>query len=232
MKYRTKIISTILGILLSLISAHSYPQTTAIPNGVSASDGASSNYVTVRWNSVSGATSYNISRCLTTSTSSSSCVATARGKTGTSYNATSGTVGTTYYYRVRACNSNGCSAYSSYDTGYKGNNNQLSDNSDYSGLWVTSSGALASVNINEDNTISLLIADRDTLGLDTWELVTGILIGNSAYVDTLVARGEITYYIEFTSSITAKATLISCLAEIGYICRYPNGTVFTASKIN
>jgi len=230
MKYRTKIISTIFGILLSLISAHSYPQNTAIPTGISASDGASSNYVTVRWNNVSGATSYDITRCTTTAVTS--CSATARGKTGTSYNAGSGAAGTTYYYRVRACNSNGCSAYSSYDTGYKGNNNQLSDNSDYSGLWVTSSGALASININEDNSISLLIADRDTLGLDIWELVTGILIGNSAYVDTLVGRAEATYYIEFTSSITAKATLISCLAEFGYTCRYRNGTVFTASKIN
>jgi len=86
------------------------------PTGISASDGTSSNYVTVRWNSVSGATSYDITRCTTTAVTS--CNATARGKTGTSYNAGSGAADTTYYYRVRACNNNGCSAWSDYDTGY------------------------------------------------------------------------------------------------------------------
>jgi hypothetical protein len=103
------------------ISSNSKP---SIPTGVSASDGTSSSYVTVKWNSVSGATKYDITRC--TSTSVYSCNATAKGKTGTSYNATSGTVGTTYYYRVRACNSAGCSDWSNYDTGYKGSSGSSS----------------------------------------------------------------------------------------------------------
>jgi len=230
MKIKMKMPSFILGIFITLLSAHSYSQSIAIPTGVSASDGTSNSYVTVKWDSVSGATSYDITRCTTTAVSS--CNATAKGKTGSSYNATSGTVGTTYYYRVRACNSSGCSSWSNFDTGYKGNNDQLSENYDYSGLWLASTGAVAGVNINENDTITVLIADRDTFDLDIWELLRGTLFGNSAYVYTWVGHAKSTYYIEFTSRITAKATLVSCVADIGYICRYPDGSVFTASKIN
>ena len=98
------------------VNVYSAPVPSA-PTGVTASDGTYTNKVVVSWNSSSGATSYRVYRC--TSTSTASCGSSLSSPTGTSYSDTGGTPGTTYYYRVKACNSSGCSGYSSYNTGYR-----------------------------------------------------------------------------------------------------------------
>lgn len=87
------------------------------PTGVSASDGDSTSYVAVSWNSSTGATGYQLYRC--TSSSTSSCGSAIYSGSSLSYNDTGATAGTTYYYRVNASNSDGTSEYSSYDPGYK-----------------------------------------------------------------------------------------------------------------
>lgn len=64
--------------------------------------------ITVSWPAATGATSYNVYRSTTTGTAGTL----AGSSTTTSYVDTSGTVGATYYYTVKAVNSSGASAAS------------------------------------------------------------------------------------------------------------------------
>jgi hypothetical protein len=86
------------------------------PTNVSATDGTSTANVTVTWSAVAGATSYEIWRGTSNSSSSAMKVGTS---TSTSYSDTSATPGTTYYYWVKAVASVGTSVFSSCDSGYK-----------------------------------------------------------------------------------------------------------------
>ena len=83
------------------------------PTGVSATDGTYAYKVRVTWSSVSGATSYTVYRA----TSSGGTKSTIGSISNTTYDDTSASVGTTYYYWVKASNSYGTSDYSSYNTG-------------------------------------------------------------------------------------------------------------------
>ncbi len=78
------------------------------PTGVTAT--ASSSYINITWNSVSGATSYKIYR----STSASGSYSYIDVSTVTRYSDYTATAGTTYYYKVSAVNSAGESSKSSY----------------------------------------------------------------------------------------------------------------------
>ena len=78
------------------------------PSGLSAS--ATSSCIELTWNSVSGATSYNVYR----STSASGTYSNIKSTTSAYYTDCSVTAGTTYYYKVSAKNSAGESAQSSY----------------------------------------------------------------------------------------------------------------------
>lgn len=85
--------------------------------GVQATDGTFTDKVRITWNSVATAINYKIYRCSNNSTASCSLLST---DPSSPYNDTSGVVGTTYYYRVKACNSSGCSMnYSGANSGYR-----------------------------------------------------------------------------------------------------------------
>ncbi len=86
------------------------------PSKPSASDSTYSDKVKVSWSSVSGATSYRVYRCTNTSTSSCSTYYT---DSSSPYDDTSATAGVDYYYRLKACNSAGCSGFSTYDAGMR-----------------------------------------------------------------------------------------------------------------
>ena len=88
------------------------------PSNVQASDGTYSNKVHITWNSVSGATRYEVYRA---SSSGGSYSQIASNVTGTSYDDTSVTAGQHYWYKVKACNGCGCSGYSSANEGWAGN---------------------------------------------------------------------------------------------------------------
>ncbi|MCL1947113.1 MAG: fibronectin type III domain-containing protein [Chitinivibrionia bacterium] len=79
------------------------------PGGVSAS-GQSSSSIKISWNSVSGASTYNVYRSTSASGSYSSIINTA----STSYTNTGLSSSATYYYKITAQNICGESAYSSY----------------------------------------------------------------------------------------------------------------------
>ena len=87
-----------------------------IPPTVSATDGTYTNKVRITWNSVSGATRYYVYR----STSSSGTYSSLGYVTGLYKDDTSVTPGTTYYYKVKAYNNGRYSAYSAYNSGWRG----------------------------------------------------------------------------------------------------------------
>ena len=88
----------------------------AAPTGLTATDGTYTDKVTVSWSAVSGATSYKVYR----NTTSDSGTATQIGTpTPTTYNDTTATAGTTYYYWAKATNAAGDSGFSGYDSGYR-----------------------------------------------------------------------------------------------------------------
>ena len=114
---------TVLAIMLTVLSAgmaSADVDPSAIPNppsGVSASNGTYTHRVEVTWNASPGATYYEIYRSVLLYGGFTKV----GGSVTTSGSDYSGEPGRDYYYRVAACNSEGCSTYlSSYsDTGYR-----------------------------------------------------------------------------------------------------------------
>ena len=92
------------------------PLAPTAPSNIVASNGTYSNSIRVSWNEVSNATRYEIYRC--NSPKVTSC-----GNhlvRNNPFDDTDVISNETFYYRVKACNNNGCSEYSNYDSGYIG----------------------------------------------------------------------------------------------------------------
>jgi len=117
------------------------------PTNVQASDGTYLDKVQVTWIASSGATSYAVYRA-----ASRRGTKVAIGTTSdTTYDDTTASVGRTYYYYVKASNSNGASGLSAYNTGYRSDgkpslptNVQASDGTYVDKVqvtWTASSGA-------------------------------------------------------------------------------------------
>jgi hypothetical protein len=85
------------------------------PSNISASKGIYTDKVLVSWSASSGANRYQVYRCATGASSSCIYLSDASGSPYADINLA---IGTTYYYRVVACNHVGCSGYSAYDTGF------------------------------------------------------------------------------------------------------------------
>jgi len=92
------------------------PPTQPVSSDLSVSSGTYSAKIEVSWESVSNATFYEAYRC--TSLLTSSCVQVYSGS-DTSYDDTAAQSGVTYYYRIKACNTAGCSAFGNSKPGYK-----------------------------------------------------------------------------------------------------------------
>jgi carboxypeptidase T len=90
--------------------------TLVAPTGVAASDGTSTDEVQVTWNSSTNSTYYEVFRNTSDSTSG---VTQLGSPTVLQYDDTSADFDTNYWYFVKACNSNGCSDYSTPDSGYR-----------------------------------------------------------------------------------------------------------------
>jgi fibronectin type 3 domain-containing protein len=85
------------------------------PTNLQASDGTYKDKVLLTWTASSGATSYNVYRA----TSSGSAKTLLGSPAGATYADTTATPGVTYYYWVKACIGTNCSAYSSFNTGWR-----------------------------------------------------------------------------------------------------------------
>jgi fibronectin type 3 domain-containing protein len=89
------------------------------PGSVSATDGTSTDNVEVSWDGPPGSTSYQVYRC--TGTSTATCGSAVGSPTASPYQDATAPRGTTYYYRVKACaGASNCSAFSDYDSGWRG----------------------------------------------------------------------------------------------------------------
>ncbi len=91
--------------------------TPARPTGIRASDGSYPKRVRVTWNKVIGTTIYRIFRC---STKGPDCGSPVGFPKNPVFDDFKGKTGVVYYYRIRACNANGCSAFSVADAGHRG----------------------------------------------------------------------------------------------------------------
>jgi fibronectin type 3 domain-containing protein len=87
------------------------------PAVVSASDGTSTNYVSVAWSSVSNASAYEVWR--NTEPSSSTASKLVADTTATSYLDANATPGVVYYYWVKSKTTSLTSDFSPYDSGYR-----------------------------------------------------------------------------------------------------------------
>ncbi|MGA1869867.1 MAG: BACON domain-containing protein [bacterium] len=95
--------------------------TPSAPTGVTATKGTYTDKIRVTWNLVSGATSYNVYRATSVGGPLShfgTCDNLGYSNDIEFIDDTQGSAGITYYYLVKALNSNGESGYSSYDTGW------------------------------------------------------------------------------------------------------------------
>jgi hypothetical protein len=86
------------------------------PGGVNASDGTFTNKVQVGWNAATGATSYQVYRNTTNSSSGSAMVG---ASASAPFEDLTATPGASLWYFVKACSSTGCSAFSDGDSGYR-----------------------------------------------------------------------------------------------------------------
>jgi predicted phage tail protein len=107
------------------------------PTNVSATDGTFTDKVQITWTASSGATSYKVYRYTSNNSSSASLIG---SPTTTSFNDTSAAAGTTYYYWVKATNTSGDSAFSSYNTGWRATAGSLAEAFDNTSLTVTTGG--------------------------------------------------------------------------------------------
>ena len=101
----------------SFISVTSSDSALVNPEITFASIKKSAEYVTVGWEAVYGAKSYKIYRCQNIYLSS--CLLEKTVSSVTSTNITTGDYSTDYFYRVKACDSNYCSGFSSFAKGSK-----------------------------------------------------------------------------------------------------------------
>jgi len=85
------------------------------PTGIKATDGTFPDRVRVTFNTVAGATVYRVFRCVT---AGQTCGLPIGFPKNGSFDDTKGVPGTVYYYRVRACNSEGCGKFSAANTGF------------------------------------------------------------------------------------------------------------------
>jgi hypothetical protein len=89
----------------------------AAPTGVNATDGAYSDKVRVTWGGVSNAAAYEVWRGTSSSTGSATRIAT--DLAATTFDDTTATPGTTYWYWVKSKNSGGTSGFSAGNSGFR-----------------------------------------------------------------------------------------------------------------
>lgn len=88
------------------------------PTGVAASDGTSTDMVQISWYASPDATYYQLIR--DTINTTSGAIKLVNGHPANAYDDLHVVPDVTYYYWVKACNDEGCSAYSASDSGYRG----------------------------------------------------------------------------------------------------------------
>ncbi len=182
-----------------------YLTPTQTPTGVSASDGTFSDRVRVTWNAVDGAKRYEVWR----STSAADNGVKIADPVSTSYDDMTAVVGTTYYYRVRACNI-GCTGFSAYDSGYRA----VSTPSAPSGVSASDGTYVDRIRITWN-------ASADATYYEVWRSMVAtdngskiIELSDTTYDDSSVSE-NVTYYYRIKACNTSGCSNFSA-ADSGY----------------
>jgi hypothetical protein len=193
------------------------------PTGVQASYATIPNEVLVAWNTISGATSYNVWRNTTNSTGTATKIAS--GLTGTSYTDSTASTTTVDYYWVTASNATQTSVYSSSAEGLAElpapGSLAATTNSDINIMvtWNTVAGATGySVFRNTSNTLGTAtdIAPDDA---------------STSYVDTSATPGSTYYYwVEAVNALQTGAAAGSVNGEMTALAT-PGGVTATYATI-
>ncbi len=102
--------------------------------------------------------------------------------------------------------------------------------SPFSGAWQTSDGRYISIHQNGGDVLFVLLHTEPAFHV--WEALSGTAVGTIARVTTIYGWLNVQFAVELKSSTTMQITQISCSPLIaGYTCKYPNGTVLTATKV-
>jgi len=123
--FETNKVVTIQGISLTTISNAPYKtgytsnnglSTLSAPTDVSATDGIYEDRTEITWTPVNGATYYEVWRHTSNNIGAAALIA---SNAISPYSDAGGSLGKPYYYWVKACNTNGCSNFSTSNTGFR-----------------------------------------------------------------------------------------------------------------
>jgi fibronectin type 3 domain-containing protein len=183
----------------------------SVPTGVMASDGTYKEKVEVTWDAATGAKDYMVYR--NTSDSTTGAILLADSHPSTTFDDTSASPSTDYYYWVRACGSGVCTGYSSSDLGYL-----------YKTIPSKPSGVIASDGLYPDR-VHLYWTDSDytdyyRIFRNTINSTSGTIEMENAYpinsYDDLYAIPDITYYY-FIKACNADGCSSFSNSESGYL---------------
>ena len=101
----------------------------------------------------------------------------------------------------------------------------------FSGLWYTSSGNYISIHQSGNTIIAATLGiQANTRGV--WEAFQATVVGQSATAITVWGYVDSTVTVRLTSPTTMLITQLSCSSLVpGWLCAYPYGTQFTATRI-
>ena len=173
-----------------LLAMESEPVVPDIPTGVSASDGTSTAFVHVTWRASAGATSYEVWRA--TSNSSSAAARVAGSVTTPYYDDISAVEGTTYWYWVKASNSSGTSGFSASDSGHRAYEIPAAPTGVSASDGTSSAGVVVSWNAVAAAASYTVWRSATSLSADATQIASGIT--STTYTDTSAASDTDYWY--------------------------------------
>lgn len=152
-------------------SGYVFVQVPDIPSGVQASDGFFDDRIQITWQTSQSASSYNIYRALS-QTGTRALVGTSTNLTFDDLNIS---IGTTYWYWIKACNGQNCSDFSQPDSGFASQ---------------TSLPAPTNVHASDGDFLDLIRIDWDIVsGATSYNIYRALsATGNKQYVNTTISN--------------------------------------------
>lgn len=209
----------------------------ATPGKPVASDGTSMSQVDLSWAAVDGASAYKVYRCPDPTTAN--CGGPVAAVSGSSWGDGGASAGGLYYYRLKACNSQGCSAIGKPDAGWRKflapQNVSASDNQ-VKQVTVTWS---APGNVGAVSPVYQVYRSDSAQGVKSL-LNAGVVGGSLSYVDTTaVPSTTYWYWVKACAAEGSRCSAMSSDQETGValaVAPTPSGAVlalpFTTVEID
>ncbi|PTQ86897.1 hypothetical protein [Nitrosomonas ureae] len=99
----------------------------------------------------------------------------------------------------------------------------------YDGIWAMFPYGYLTISERDNILIVVTLVTDEEDG--KWSAYQGGRNGNFARLQTIYGNAQVIVDTSFDSLTTAKATIVSCEPNPGYICLFPPGTVLNASKV-